>query len=283
MTENNPETKYIDLHMHTGYSDGITDPQTLVRTARLNELDIIALTDHDNLSGIPEAVEAGRQWGIQVIPGVEVSTTKYHILGLNIDYTNPQFKDFIAESANTQERITKLRTEVLRKYGIPVNFEKLREQFPESGLGKANLWMLMIKDPECKEYFRERRKKLNWEAYKEVLRKANANGIGDNQTSITPEIAIREIHSAGGLAFIAHPFKDIKQMQDLDALVAQGLDGLEVQPNFNGQNTPFKKYAASHNLLVTYGSDYHGGIFGRPMLERGRNTLSRNLERALGV
>ena len=126
--------KYIDFHTHTTYSDGVSSPETLVKTARFLGLDAIAVTDHDMIAGIPEAMEAGKKWDIQVIPGIEVSTDKYHILGLGIDYTSKEFQDFVKESAQEQEKVCKARVDVLRSKGIPINFEKVRQYFPESRL-----------------------------------------------------------------------------------------------------------------------------------------------------
>ena len=273
--------KYLDFHAHTIYSDGVSTPEILVKTARLSGLDMLAITDHDKLDAISEAIKAGKIWDIKIIPGIEVSTTKYHILGINVDYTSPKFREFVKESGLEQERVCKTRIEAIQSNGVPMTFEKLKKYFPLARLGKFNLCMAMIQDRECQDYFRENGIRLGNDNYKNYIKAKDGNEIADKFTTITPQRAINEIHQAGGLAFIAHPFKDVKKMQELDVLVSQGLDGLEIQPNFNGKNEPFEKYASEHNLLVTYGSDYHGGLFGREILGKGRNTLYPALKKAL--
>lgn len=172
----------------------------------------------------------------------------------------------------------------LRKQNVPITLEKVVRYSPEARLGKMNIWYAMARDKECREFFRrEGLDDLNWDGYKDYLDKC-VESVSDQDTDISPEEAIRQIHLAKGLAFIAHPFKHVKEIKELDALVEQGLDGLEIQPNYNGQNEPFREYAKQHNLLVTYGSDWHGGIFGRPMLtDEGENILNERLAAALKI
>ena len=83
--------KYIDFHTHTYYSDGIGTPELNVRIARMNGIDILAITDHDKTDGYEEARQAGERWQVKIIPGVEVSTDKCHILGLGLDIYKPEF------------------------------------------------------------------------------------------------------------------------------------------------------------------------------------------------
>jgi predicted metal-dependent phosphoesterase TrpH len=90
---------------------------------------------------------------------------------------------------------------------------------------------------------------------------------------IDPKLAIDAIHNAGGKAIIAHPFKEVKNLEsELKTLREKGLDGIEMQPNFGMKNLPFLQYATRHNMLVTYGSDYHGGsMSARHLLGRVQN------------
>ena len=97
---------------------------------------------------------------------------------------------------------------------------------------------------------------------------------------IPPEKAIEAIHEAGGIAVLAHPFKDIDDVSEIETLREMGLDGLEIQPNFNSRNDWVKTYAKKNDMLVTYGSDYHGAGFFRPLLEKGDN-WTENIEHFL--
>jgi len=276
--------KYIDFHMHTEFSDGVSTPEHLARVAALNELDIIALTDHDKIDGYERCSREGEKWGLKVIPGVEVSTDKYHILGLGIDTNSDRLRKFLAYSAAQQREVTIKRVDFLAKQGIPITLQKLEEAFSYSRLGKCNLYMAMLQDIECRKFFENRGEKLTDALYKQCLKNGKEEEPVDKNTSVTPAIAIQEIHEAGGLAIIAHPFKDVKDMTEMDELRKLGLDGLEIQLNYNGRNEPFRKYAEEHGLLITFGSDYHAGLFGRTMFDGksdGQNLLYTKLAKAL--
>jgi 3',5'-nucleoside bisphosphate phosphatase len=278
-------TAYIDFHLHTEYSDGISSPEHLARVAAMQELDIIAITDHDKIEGYNRCKTEAEKWGLKVIPGVEISTDRYHILGIGINPDLERFQEFLDYSAQQQKAVTLSRIQLLQKQGVPISLEKLVKIFPDSRLGKMNLLMAMMQDQECRKYFLDRGERLTEETYKNHLKNnQGSKEVVDKNTIITPSRAIAEIHEAKGIAIIAHPFKDIKSFDELDILVEEGLDGLEVQPNFNGRNKPFEEYAQTKNLLVTYGSDWHAGIFGREMLSgrtNGKNVLYERLARAL--
>ncbi len=89
---------HLDLHSHTYYSDGLGTPTASVVLARANELDALAITDHDSVAGYQEAKLAGDLWQVRIIPGVEISTDKYHILGLAIDPVNKQLVELLEYS-----------------------------------------------------------------------------------------------------------------------------------------------------------------------------------------
>ncbi len=278
-------TTYIDFHLHTEYSDGISSPEHLARVAAMQELDIIAITDHDKMDGYKRCKIEAEKWGLKVIPGVEISTDKYHILGIGINPDSKKFQEFLDYSAQQQKAVTSSRIRLLQKQGVPISLEKLVGLFPDSRLGKMNLLMAMMQDQECRRYFLDKGEKLTEEVYKKYLKNNQGNEeVVDKNTAITPSRAIQEIHDAGGIAIIAHPFKEIKSIDELDILVEEGLDGLEIQPNFNGRNEPFETYALSKKILVTYGSDWHAGLFGREMLSGrngGKNILYENLKKRL--
>jgi len=278
--------KYIDFHMHTEFSDGVSSPEHLARVAALNELDIIAITDHDKIDGYERCKKEGEKWGLVVIPGVEVSTDKYHILGLGIDPGLDNLREFLSYSAEQQKAVTKKRVDFLAKQGIPITIEKLEKAFSYSRLGKCNLYMAMLQDIECRRFFENKGEKLTDALYKQYLKNGKGEEPVDKNTDITPARAIQEIHKAGGLAIIAHPFKDVKDMTEMDKLRRLGLDGLEIQLNYNGRNEPFRKYAEEHGMLITFGSDYHAGLFGRTMFDgksNGQNVLYTRLAKALGL
>lgn len=268
--------------MHTIYSDGIGTPEFNVRLARLSALDYLAITDHDKIDGYYEAKAAGEKWQLGIVPGVEVSTDRYHILGLGIDVESKSFKEFLRFSADEQEKVCRGRINFFRGLGVPITYDKVKTAFPHARLGKFNVLMTLDQDRECQEFFMKK--------YGIVLTKEFYDGLiktgkeSDKMTAVTSAMAIKEIHSANGVALIAHPFKDIESLVELDELKELGLDGLEVQPNYNGRNKETREYALKNNMLITYGSDFHGGLFGRPILtNEGENVLDARLAEALGI
>ena len=219
--------------MHTEFSDGVASPEYLARIAAINELNIIAVTDHDKVDGYERARVEGEKWGLLVIPGVEVSTDKYHILGLGINPASRQFRDFLSYSAAEQKKVTTARVDFFRMSGAPITLEKIEKYFPYSRLGKCNLLWTMMQNPECRQFFEEKGERLSESLYKQYLKDVGGNEIVDKNTSMTPARAIQEIHQAGGLAIIAHPTKDIEDIAEMDELKKLGLDGLEIQLNYN--------------------------------------------------
>ena len=279
------ENKYIDLHTHTFYSDGILIPTDNVRTARINGVDILAITDHDKTDGYEEARIAGEKYQVQIIPGTEISTAKYHILGLGIDIYNPGFVKFLDESANEQKKVCTKRIEGLQARGVPITLEKVLGIFPNSRLGKMNIMYTMMQDKECQEYFMKNDgQKLTKQIYDSYLRGPTGKWISDKLTTINSKMAIDEVHDAGGIAILAHPPLDIKDMSEMEVLLSEGIDGIEVQTRGNGENQKFIDFANKNNLLITYGSDYHGGVFDRDVLSnRGNNILTKELAKALRI
>ena len=143
--------QHIDLHSHTFYSDGSDTPESLVRAMHMSGVDVMALTDHDTLAGYERARAESDRYGFRIIPGVEISTTRYHILGLNVNPAHRGLQKLLERSQRLQEGECQQRIDILAKLGMPITFEKLRREYPESRLGKWNLIMAALGDPECRE------------------------------------------------------------------------------------------------------------------------------------
>ncbi|MEI6731645.1 MAG: PHP domain-containing protein, partial [archaeon] len=257
----------IDLHTHTFYSDGGDDPVSVITNLKLKGTDIAALTDHDHMIAYFKGREVAKSWNLKLIPGVEVSTSKYHILGLNVRPEDQAFQDFLAYSRSEQKDRCMKRVALLNQYGVPITPKKVEEMFPESRLGKYNILMAMVCDPECIAYLAEHDPgQTPTQIFKFYLGKNAIASVKGAKSAITPAIAIAEIHKAGGIAIIAHPFKEVKDMAEMDQLVKEGIDGLEIQPNFGDANIPFREYALKNGLMMTYGSDFHGAAGTRTLL-----------------
>jgi len=265
---------YVDLHTHTTYSDGSNSPaQNIVDMAMIG-MQYIAITDHDTIAGFEEARAEAKKWGVSVISGVEITTEKYHILGYDFDVKDKRLGMLLTELRKSQEKSTRDKVEILRALGVPITFEKIKIFYPHSRLGKVNLLVSMITDPECREYHKDAGMQELSDLYFSKRHGAPLS-LMNGENALSSADAISAIYEAGGISILAHPFKDVKKMSELDQLVAEGITGLEIQPNYSDRNIPFKEYAERNRLLITYGSDYHGARKrSRPLLSRGENILS---------
>jgi 3',5'-nucleoside bisphosphate phosphatase len=261
--------KYIDWHTHTTFSDGLDSPDTVVRNSRLKGIESLAITDHDTLAGYWEALEEANKWKVELVPGVEISTEIYHILGLGIEPENKIFNEFLKKVRGLQEKVCEQRIDILQRKGFPVSIDKMKKFFPhpQQRLGKYNLFETLLMDLDCYNLVIQRYKNLSpEEQFREILGNNGLVGKIPNINYVTSSQAIQEIHAAGGLAIVAHPFKQAISPIDLDVLFQEGLDGLEVQPGFGVKNDPYIDYAKSKNIPMSYGSDYHGSSFSRLLL-----------------
>lgn len=276
--------KYIDLHTHSVYSDGELSPAQVARAAAFKGTNIWALTDHDSMKGIQEASYEAEKLGMKFIPGVEITTPDYHLLTLNPDTENKRFQEFIQYSGQLQMEACKARAEIIYQTGIPITIEKVVKEFPDSRLGKWNLFITMLRDPDCRgEILVKHPGKTLIETKNYYIGKGGIASDLKDRPAVSDEEAIKEVHLAGGIVGIAHPPKDIKRIEDLDRLVALGIDFIEIQPLFK-EEFPYhiyEEYAREHNMPVSYGSDYHGPSMDRQLLKKNGNIMSNELERML--
>jgi hypothetical protein len=235
-------------------------------------IEAMAITDHDQVKGFYEANEEAKNLDITVLRGVEISTFKYHILGYDLDIENKQLLEILDYSRKCQEGITKNRIEKISRIGVPITFDKVKSFFPNSRLGKGNILSTLIFDQECRRH-------IGYLGRKEVNRLYLAKGTVGGDIEVTPQLnekeAIDIIHSAGGIAILAHPVLDVKEISELEELVKLGIDGLEIQPRHGNKNDSFKEYAQNNKMIVTYGSDFHGPeMITRPLLGRDGNLVN---------
>ncbi|HLD37321.1 MAG TPA: PHP domain-containing protein [Candidatus Nanoarchaeia archaeon] len=277
------QKKYIDLHTHTAYSDGISSPRELVTAAKLKGTNILALTDHDTIAGYEEAKNEAERWGLGLISGAELTTPKYHLLALNFDAENRKILEMLDYSKSVQEDTCRRRTLLLADYGMPIGIEKVKQYFPKSRLGKYNILMTMLLDRECRQWIHQRHNNASAEELMSFyLRKGGVAGSLKNRGGVETGDAIKIVHNAGGIAILAHPPLDVGDISEVELLRMQGMDGIEVQLNFYEKGYKmYEDYAKQNELLVTYGSDYHGPSFTRPLLGRNGNIASRALEERL--
>ena len=239
-----------DLHTHTTASDGSMSPSKVVEWAVKGGLDVVAITDHDTVSGLAEGVQRAKELGIKFVPGIELSTVsvcEIHILGYNVPYEN---KDFVAALDSVQnmriERNVRIG-EKLRANGVNLDID-----FHAQGAGRMNMAREMVRAGYARDVQEAFDKWLgtSGKAYCEAKR-------------LSPIDAVKLIKEFGGFASIAHPKKYLLDGR-LDMLVEGlkrfGLDGLEVNyPSHTDKDrAELQSLCRKYRLYETGGSDFHG-------------------------
>ena len=259
----------LDLHIHTTASDGSLTPTQVVQLARKKGFSLIAVTDHDTMGGVAEALEAGKKYNVDVVPGVEISsgvTLEVHMLGYGMSPDHPVMKammeDMRAARVERMERII----ENLQKMGVPITVEEI-EAVAGGAIGRPHIAQVLIAHglvPDVRTAFRE---------YIGVGAKAYVE-----RRKMTSEQVIANIRDAGGVPVLAHGgllrISEVELNQWIDSMAKKGLMGLECYHNAHTpQMERLLRAAAERNgLLVTGGSDFHGAS--RPDVEMGTG-LSR--------
>ncbi|MFC2058413.1 PHP domain-containing protein [Chloroflexota bacterium] len=242
-----------DLHLHTTASDGKLSPEEVVRRAEKLGLSVIAITDHDSVSGIPSALEAARNSNLLVIPGVEISTDilrgEVHTLGYFVDYRNPELNDALERlRASRYERGCKIVAR-LGEMGINIEWDRVLELSGGGSVGRPHIAQAMLE-----------------RSYVSSFHDAFTSYIGRNgpayveRQKITPLEAVNLVLKANGLPVLAHP-ADIEQLVPLiQQLKKAGLVGIEVYYNGYSPNTVayLKMLAEEYDLIACGGSDFHG-------------------------
>lgn len=240
----------FDLHLHSHCSDGSDAPAAVVRRAAEAGVKLLALTDHDTALGVPEAIAAGKAYGVLVLPGVELDTEfaeELHILGLGIDLAEPKLKAALELMRCRRE----VRNAKIVKMLGAAGFDTAPYLPPSVGtVTRTHIARALVAAgyaPDTSAAFR-------------LYLGRGRPGFCEAER-FSPREAIALIRGAGGVAVIAHPCNLRCNVHALVAeLAADGLGGVEAYyaTSTAGQTQLFCSLAAQHGLLVTPGSDYHG-------------------------
>jgi len=245
---------HLDLHIHSTASDGTATPEEVVEAALAGGLDVIALTDHDTTAGVSRARAAAAGRSLEVITGVEVSTTtngfELHILGYFVDPDHPALMAYEAAAGTRRDERMQEMVDNLQSAGIDVTFEAVVEAAGEDrgNLGRPHLARALLDA-----------------GYVSTVSEAFDRFIGNSHPAyvptrlLTPEAGIELIVSAGGVPIWAHPW-DEHLGRLLPGLVREGLRGIEV---YRPRTPPHRvaeleRLARKEGLLVSGGSDWHG-------------------------
>ncbi len=259
----------IDLHTHSNCSDGTYTVKELIDYAHEKNLAAIALTDHDTVDGLDEAIEytKANYPDMELVPGIEFSTVEegkdVHIVGLYIDHHKEAFKAKLTRFIESRtSRNVKMCDRLREEAGIPITFEELTAAYPGAVITRAHYARFLVE----RGYVNSRQEVFD-------------RYIGDHapyyveREKISPEEAIGYVLEAGGVPVLAHPILYHFSDRKLDALVARlkdaGLKGIEaIYSTYSpSEERQIKELATKYDLLISGGSDFHGA--NKPKIDLG--------------
>ena len=245
----------IDLHVHTTASDGTETPREVVKHAKENGIKAIAITDHDTVLGCREAMEAGEELGIEVVPGIEFGTKfgiAVHMLGYYMDLDSPVLGAMTQSIVEDRDQRNEKTVRLMQENGIDVTYEQMKERFGEV-IGRPHFAHVLMEAGLA-------------ESVPDAFSRLLGKGMKYHQFRHTLEIneVIECIVNSGGVAVLAHPFQYKKNDAELRELIEHcisfGLKGMECRySGYTGQQVEYlEALAEEYGLIKTGGSDFHG-------------------------
>ncbi|HEX2769698.1 MAG TPA: PHP domain-containing protein [Geobacteraceae bacterium] len=264
----------VDLHLHSCYSDGLHPPAELVRMAAEKGMRAIAITDHDSVDGIDEALEAAERLGVEVIPGVELTVAfrgyrDVHLLGYLIDHHDQAFIARLTEFRTARDErgrkiVDRINSRLVQEKRGSIAYEEVLA-IAGGAVGRPHIARVLI----GKGFARTIE-----EAFNQYLVPCNVPKF-----QISMAEAMAELQRIRGVAVLAHPPSICEDRTTLKNMIRElagmGLDGLEVFSNmcYKDDINFFNNLAAQLGLAITGGSDYHG-IEDDVEIGRGRGELA---------
>jgi 3',5'-nucleoside bisphosphate phosphatase len=272
-------TPRFDLQSHSTHSDGALAAAEVVQRAADAGVELLALSDHDTISGVAEAIEAGGRFGVRIVPAVEISAVddgagdadeagnhvarELHILGYDIDHTGPPLTDSLVGFLADREKRTLRMRDGLREAGFELDESEIEQRIAEGKpIGRPHLAATVLSAPA-------NARRLADEQIDDIgslIRGYLIEGKPAFRLRETPTVgeAIEAIHAAGGVAIWAHPFWDVEDpaevLASLDRFRALGVDGVEAfyVTHDERQTRTLAERCAELGLLSTGSADYHG-------------------------
>ncbi len=256
----------IDLHVHSNRSDGTFSPAQLVELALQKGLRAFALTDHDTVAGIAEAMDAAAGTSVEVVPGIEFSTRylekEIHIVGLDFDWKSPAFAERLRHFQDSRSVRNEIMIQKLQHDGFDISMEQMQEAFGDAVCTRAHIARYLAD-----------------QGYVSEIPEAFARLIGEGcpyyvpREKVTPMQAVRLIFQCGGIPVLAHPMLYHLAPDDMDTLLRElkkaGLMGIEAlySTHSAADENLVRLMAKQHGLLISGGSDFHGA--NKPDIELG--------------
>lgn len=245
----------VDFHVHTSASDGILSPTEIVRRAKKNNVEFLAITDHDTLSGIDEAITQGLKQGVKIIPGIELSTQhnneSIHVLGFfkGNSFKNPELVDELNKIKNHRIiRAKKIIEKLKDEFEISLDFNEVLKHSKDT-VARPHIARAIIDAGYnyTQDYIFNNFIGKGCKAYAPTLKLSTQDGI-------------KLLKKYNAIAFLAHP--KLINNSSIEEFLGMGLDGIEV---YYFQNTPdetkyYLNIVKKNNLLSSCGSDFHGDL-----------------------
>ena len=242
----------VDLHLHSTASDGILPPAGVVRRAAESGLGAIALTDHDTITGVPEAQAEGDRLGVQVVSGCEFSTDapwgEMHVLGYFLPTDSPELDRFLLRCRDDRVRRARAMVEGLQAWGVDVSYADMAAEAGEAAMGRPHLARVLVRLGKVSTVD---------EAFQQWLGRGRPAYVEKDLPTFR-EVADL-VHAVGGIVSAAH-LKDRGTRSALTGFKQEGLDAVEIRhPGHSlDARARLSALAESIGLLRTGGSDWHG-------------------------
>jgi len=244
--------RLADLHTHSNASDGALTPTELVRAAAEFGLAAVAITDHDTMEGVEEALAAGQEVGIEVVPGIEISTigpgnVEVHMLGYYLDHRYPVLSEMLKVLRESRLDRGRKMVEALNNAGVKVSLDRLMEIAQGGAIGRPHVAKAIIEIGAASSMD---------SAFGKYLVEGAPAFVARHK--VEPVDAVRMIREAGGVASCAHVAK-LNRDDLLLELAREGMQAIEVyHPDHPSAGIRhYEKFAAKHGLIATGGSDAH--------------------------
>jgi len=264
-------TPRFDLQSHSTASDGSLPPAQVVQNAAEAGVELLALSDHDTISGVAEAIEAGERYGVRVVSAVEISAVdagspvprELHILGYKIDHTGPPMTDRLVDFLADREKRTLRMRDALREVGFELDEAEIEQRIAEGKpIGRPHLAAAVLGAPANAQRLQDE----EIDDVGSLIRGYLIEGKPAFRLRETPTVAeaIEAIHDAAGVAIWAHPFWDIEDdaevLSSIERFQALGIDGVEAFyiTHDERQTRLLAARCEADGLLSTGSADYHG-------------------------
>lgn len=264
----------VDFHVHSNRScDGDFSPAELVDLARGKSFRAISIADHDTVAAYPEAVELGRKAGVEVIPGIEVTTLfggrEFHLLLPFVDWDRPAVAEVIDSQTRCRMAEARERVEKIGRLGFALSWEEVCEKSNGAAPLGVKIAQILLEDPENEKnpaleffYRKKNRPIAPYLFYKEYFAEGKAAHVPKKFIDLVE--VLERTPETGGVPVLAHPGAYFQQTTGEDArfLKERGLAGMEVYTFYHtsAQVAFYREMAGELDLVPTAGSDFHGRI-----------------------